>query len=115
MQMSATVESATSVRPGSAPYALLRQRLAQSRGEREEQLRALTYAGYDGALDMVADVCRSSVRLTLSEIDAALCRMDDGTYGACLGCGDAIPVERLEAVPQADCCVRCARLLARDR
>lgn len=115
MQMSTTVESATSVRSSSAPYVLLRQRLAQSRVEREEQLRVLTDAGDDGALDLVADVCGYSVRRILSEIDAALCRMDEGTYGACLGCGDATPVERLEVVPQAGCCIRRARLLARDR
>ena len=31
-------------------------------------------------------------------IDAALSRMDAGTYGACVDCGDDIPIERLEAL-----------------
>lgn len=114
MQMT-TVESATSVRPGPGPHVRLRQRLEQSRGQREAQLRSLANAGRDDALDVVAVVYRAAVRRILSEIEASLRRMDDGTYGACLECGDTIPFERLELVPQAGCCVRCARLLARDR
>ena len=115
MQMTTAVNSVTSVRPGSALYVLLRQRLDRSRGEREEQLRALADAGRDGALDVVAVAYRASVRRSLSEIEAALRRMDDDTYGACLGCGETIQVERLELVPQAGCCVRCARLSTRGR
>jgi RNA polymerase-binding protein DksA len=42
-------------------------------------------------------------------IDAALERIDQGTYGACTVCGDAIPEERLDAVPYATLCVACKR------
>ena len=41
------------------------------------------------------------------EIDAALKRMDDGTYGKCENCGQDIPFERLEARPTATLCVTC--------
>ncbi len=43
----------------------------------------------------------------LAEIEAALARLDDGTYGDCLECGEQIDVERLEAIPSAALCVNC--------
>jgi len=45
----------------------------------------------------------------VQEIDAALGRIDDGTYGTCLRCGNPIPEERLVAVPYAVLCVTCKR------
>ena len=44
----------------------------------------------------------------LAEVDAALRRVDDGTYGTCQRCGRAIPAPRLEARPVARTCVECA-------
>ncbi|HEX9031583.1 MAG TPA: TraR/DksA C4-type zinc finger protein [Streptosporangiaceae bacterium] len=44
----------------------------------------------------------------LAEIDAALGRLDDGSYGSCQRCGEAIGAERLAARPSAATCVRCA-------
>ena len=44
----------------------------------------------------------------LVEIDQALLRMDEGTYGLCINCGDSIAIGRLEARPQAPLCIRCA-------
>jgi DnaK suppressor protein len=41
------------------------------------------------------------------EIEAALARLEDGTYGTCVDCGGAIPIERLEVVPTASRCVPC--------
>jgi len=46
----------------------------------------------------------------LSEIDAALQRIEDGTYGTCTNCGKEIAVGRLEAHPWASLCIDCARL-----
>ena len=45
----------------------------------------------------------------LGEIDAALKRIDDGTYGSCTNCGGQIPEERLEALPWATLCIECQR------
>ncbi|MFZ0139946.1 MAG: TraR/DksA family transcriptional regulator [Aeromicrobium sp.] len=45
----------------------------------------------------------------LAEIDAALVRVTDGSYGACERCGGQIPPERLEARPIARLCMGCAR------
>ncbi len=41
------------------------------------------------------------------EIDTALKRMEEGTYGKCESCGQDIPFERLEARPTATLCVAC--------
>ena len=41
----------------------------------------------------------------LAEIEAALQRIDDGTYGICTACGRQIPTERLEARPWASLCI----------
>ena len=46
----------------------------------------------------------------LREIDTALERIEDGTYGTCARCGKEIPVERLDAVPYAVLCVECRRI-----
>jgi RNA polymerase-binding protein DksA len=45
----------------------------------------------------------------LAEIDAALKRIDDGTYGICTKCGREISLERLEARPWAALCIEDAR------
>ena len=44
----------------------------------------------------------------LAAIDAALGRIDAGTYGTCTRCGEPIPEGRLEARPTASTCVACA-------
>ena len=41
----------------------------------------------------------------LAEIEAALGRIDDGTYGLCVNCGKPIAEERLEALPYATLCI----------
>lgn len=46
-------------------------------------------------------------RAALADVEAALARVEDGTYGACLDCSAPIPVERLEAMPAAGYCVSC--------
>lgn len=46
----------------------------------------------------------------VAEIDAALARIDDGTYGTCAVCGSAIPEERLDAIPYAILCLDDKRL-----
>lgn len=43
----------------------------------------------------------------LSDVEAALAKMDAGSYGVCERCGEAIPLERLEAIPYARLCISC--------
>lgn len=45
----------------------------------------------------------------LAEIERALQRIDDGTYGTCTVCGKEIGAERLEAYPWASLCIDDAR------
>ncbi len=45
----------------------------------------------------------------LAGIDAALKRIEEGTYGTCAGCGTEIPEGRLEANPWASLCIDCKR------
>jgi RNA polymerase-binding protein DksA len=47
-------------------------------------------------------------RTHLAEVDAALARVEDGTYGVCESCGAQIAPERLEARPVARRCITCA-------
>jgi DnaK suppressor protein len=49
----------------------------------------------------------------IAEIDDALHRIDDGSYGQCAACGKPIGEERLEAIPYAKLCIDDARALER--
>ena len=45
----------------------------------------------------------------LGAIESALRRIEEGTYGACLSCQEAVPPERLEALPWTTSCIDCKR------
>ncbi|HET8558460.1 MAG TPA: TraR/DksA C4-type zinc finger protein [Gaiellaceae bacterium] len=45
----------------------------------------------------------------LAAIDSALKRIDEGTYGTCVSCGEQIRYERLEATPWVSLCIECKR------
>ncbi len=76
----------------------LRQSTASSEAEESAQLHT------DAAtLDRLGD----AERLELMRIDAALARMDEGTYGDCADCGEAIEPRRLRALPHALRCQGC--------
>jgi RNA polymerase-binding transcription factor len=57
----------------------------------------------------VDDSLEENADVIVHEIDAALQRIEDGTYGTCVRCGSPIPDERLAAVPYAVLCVNCKR------
>lgn len=42
-------------------------------------------------------------------VKAALARVDDGSYGECTRCGEAVGEKRLEAFPETALCINCAR------
>ena len=46
--------------------------------------------------------------LELRRVEAALARLDDGEYGACIECGEDIEPKRLELDPTAPLCMGCA-------
>jgi DnaK suppressor protein len=94
----------------------LRARLAQltSRSEEiEADLRQPLDADFseqavdlsdDEALEGVDEVLRAEAR----QVQLALARIENGTYGICAQCGEPIARERLEARPIATRCITCA-------
>lgn len=50
-----------------------------------------------------------ALRANLRWVGRALTKMDLGTYGVCERCGNAIGIERLEALPWAILCIDCKR------
>jgi RNA polymerase-binding transcription factor DksA len=51
-----------------------------------------------------------ATRARLAEVNAALSRVDSGTYGTCERCGRPIAPERLDALPATRRCIDCAGL-----
>jgi RNA polymerase-binding protein DksA len=43
----------------------------------------------------------------MQKVNEALERIEEGTYGKCMSCGTAIPLERLQALPYASLCIPC--------
>jgi DnaK suppressor protein len=72
----------------------------------DQHLADVATETYDREL---GDSLEENSEQVLDEIDAALRRIDDGTYGTCTNCGKQIPEERLEALPWASLCIDCAR------
>jgi DnaK suppressor protein len=87
--------------------------------EAEEEIAGLLRDGGDGAGNDQADVgsttferdhemsLANNARDMLSQIERALGRIDDGTYGICESCGNPIGKGRLQAFPRATLCVSC--------
>jgi len=92
-----------------------RQRLFRTVAVTDDELASLA-AHEPGAL--IEDSARRAVedllgrlegreRHELDEIQAAQARLETGSFGVCEGCGDAIPLTRLRAVPWARHCLAC--------
>lgn len=56
---------------------------------------------------------RESLQGTLRDVEAALSRFEDNTYGSCTECGSAIEWGRLKTIAHTTLCVECARLRER--
>jgi DnaK suppressor protein len=85
--------------------------LREQRRFRLEQLTELSdiYARSTtpyGSIEVTANLRQAAVH-ALAEIDAALRRLDDGSYGCCTGCGQQIIRDRLEVLPAAALCMAC--------
>jgi DnaK suppressor protein len=112
------VSSEASARPNDStpPFrrenqaAAIRILLEEHRLARQDQIKAHTFADLNG-IELDSAACMrvlALARQALVEIDKALLRLEDGSYGFCLGCADAMPEERLLAVPYARHCEACA-------
>jgi RNA polymerase-binding protein DksA len=58
--------------------------------------------------DEVVDAIGNETAQTIRDIQGALARIEDGTYGLCAECGEEISEGRLRAMPEATRCVNCA-------
>jgi RNA polymerase-binding transcription factor DksA len=86
-----------------------RDALWEQRRFRLEQLRQLS-SGEPPSSDQlgeVTDALRAAAATALADIDAALNRLRDGSYGSCLRCGQALLPERLEILPATALCMPC--------
>lgn len=86
-------------------YALVQ---SSQRGQRElesiktaERLPELEEGAQTATAEYVLTQLNDAQRREVAQIDAALSRMDAGTYGECLDCEEDIPLERLKALPYA--------------
>jgi DnaK suppressor protein len=108
--------------PSDAALADLRASLEEERASLRAQLADLGF-GDEGGLSYDANFADSSqvtaergeaealagtLRDSLAEVEHALAKLDDGTYGACERCGEPIAPARLEAMPAARYCINCA-------
>lgn len=123
--MKAMFEAVTDPRPNGSSHLsaeelgqlhqqLLREQAAQvdQASEQERVVAALLADPREalGQLEVVRDVADVVVvwsQEAMNEIEAALVRMDDGSYGICGHCAAPIRVERLLAIPHARYCVAC--------
>jgi DnaK suppressor protein len=71
-------------------------------GSSDNHLGDTASATFDRELDQGLE---EGVQQTLGEIEAALRRIDEGTYGTCLICGKPIAEQRLRAIPWARLCI----------
>jgi DnaK suppressor protein len=102
---------------------LLEQLRQRSESVRENQADALEMAAADDGVKDVADMSLQDVsqeieyRLSeresqmVADIDQALLRIDEGSYGVCARCGQDIPEARLDAVPTARYDAPCQALI----
>lgn len=87
-----------------------RRELLERAGERAQ---VMEIDAHGDLVDQSTDLSERELRMRmaekdrreLSDIDEALRRMEEGTYGVCEATGKEIPIERLRAVPTARYCV----------
>jgi DnaK suppressor protein len=88
----------------------LREKREQAANEANEDTMGVADTGDESVLRMQADLDLQEAGRDLEElqqIETALRRMDEGTYGECISCGTDIEFPRLEAQPTALRCLEC--------
>ena len=110
----------TSADPIHATLLAERARLLEEIGEAIVAPGQMTYGSQAAAASQVfaqqRDLAlRGRAESQLELVDEALARMDAGTFGVCVTCGQPIAAERLEALPWAARCIDCQRRAAKER
>jgi DnaK suppressor protein len=97
----------------SALRAEIRAALLRSDTDTYGELAGQVHDAADESLaDLMTDVNLAEISREIEEvrdIDAAMRRIADHTYGSCIDCGDSIDSARLEAYPTAKRCLTCQR------
>jgi DnaK suppressor protein len=97
VRLSGAVEFLHGANPGS-----LEDELGELHGGIDNHLGDTASATFDRGLDQGLE---AGALQTLGEIEAALRRIEDGSYGICQACGKPIAAERLRALPWARLCI----------
>ncbi|GAB3309502.1 hypothetical protein GCM10027451_19360 [Geodermatophilus aquaeductus] len=106
--MSVTIPSPAATPAGPATtWDAFRALLEQQRADCVRQRELALAEAATSVPDPVAMRRAAALLLVVDEIDAALDRIAEGTYGVCVHCGVDIPAERLELRPFAAGCVTC--------
>ena len=97
-----------------------RTRLVEEVGEAIQAPDQMTYGSQAAAASQVFEqqrdlALRERAVQHLALVDAAIARLDDGSYGRCIRCGRDIPPERLEALPWAAHCIECQTAIDRGQ
>jgi DnaK suppressor protein len=107
--------------------AVMRKRLEEKQAELQQHIATLTGSpvqpedsiqASDGVVELeeeavdleetdIEQAILDNENALLVEVQQALARIDNGTYGICSNCGQPIPEKRLEAIPWATLCVNC--------
>jgi DnaK suppressor protein len=69
---------------------------------------------FDSGTDEITSQLAELEARELAQIDRALRRLKQGSYGVCEVCSKRIPVARLNALPYSTCCIDCQRAMERS-
>jgi len=58
--------------------------------------------------DEVLNALESEAKVEIQHLSNAITRMENGTYGVCQACGEDIAQQRLNVLPAAEMCIKCA-------
>ena len=106
--MSTVISTQATTSPAAArTWAAFRVLLQEQREDCVRQRELALAEAATSVPDPVAMRRAASMLFTIDEIDAALDRIADGTFGRCTNCGVAIPAERLAIRPFAAGCIAC--------
>src|SRR5436190_18325135 len=110
--------------PGHADHNAIRAELQARRDQMRERVAALakrpergSALGFgkrigDGTTEAVSRLTDigvgDSLERTLARTERALAKLDEGTYGLCDACGEAISPGRMRALPEGVLCLKCA-------
>jgi DnaK suppressor protein len=97
----------------------LRKRLGMeladlSRGKASQASGDAADAAFDSSGEEIASQLAELEAKELAQVERALRRLKQGTYGKCEGCSAKIPVARLNALPYSTLCIKCQREMESD-